>query len=146
MEIQNLLSNSVYSETLTRFRNKARENAKQAFTDLISADKEQLTKTDSPLHENITPDNGVKSAVMMGRLSSQSTGTMTTVTLTKEEADAWDNGKCPEGLRFTNAGGVIFSGGTRKYSAELGVYYTDGMDYNYQDENSPEDNPVIYLK
>ena len=67
-------------------------------------------------------DNGVKSAVQ----EAQSTGTMTAIKLTKEEADAWDNGKTPEGLRFTNAGGVIFSGGTKKYSEELGVYYTDG--------------------
>lgn len=102
----------------------------------------------------MTADNGVKSTVMMGRLSSQeaqTTGTMTTIKLTKEEADSWKSGKLPEGLRFTNAGGVIFSGGTRKYSEELRVYYTDGADYYYQfaafyDEKSPEDNPVIYLK
>ena len=77
--------------------------------------------------ESAIADNGVKSAVQ----EAQSTGTMTTIKLTKEEADAWDNGKTPEGLRFTNAGGVIFSGGTRKYDADLGVYYTDGADYDY---------------
>ena len=99
-------------------------------------------------------DNGVKSAVMMGRLSSQeaqSTGAMSSINLTDDELQGWHNGKLPEGWRKTNAGGVIFSGGTRKYSSELGVYYTDGADSDYQfgvfyDENSPEDNPVVYLR
>ncbi|MBQ3346732.1 MAG: hypothetical protein IJG39_06535 [Synergistaceae bacterium] len=103
---------------------------------------------------NAIADNGVKSAVMMGRLSSQeaqSTGAMSIINLTDDELQGWHNGKLPEGWRKTNAGGVIFSGGTRKYSSELGVYYTDGMEYDYQfsafyDENSPEDNPVVYLR
>ena len=99
-------------------------------------------------------DNGVKSAVMMGRLSSQeaqSTGAMSTINLTDDELQGWHNGKLPEGWRQTNAGGIIFSGGTRKYSSELEVYYTDGAESDYQfgvfyDENSPEDNPVVYLR
>ncbi len=135
MEIQNLLSSPIYNETLSKLRDKARENARQSFADFIDA------------------DNGVKSAAMMSRLSSQeaqNTGTMTTVKLTKEEADSWKSGKLPEGLRFTNAGGVIFSGGRKAYNDYFNVYYTDGMDYDYSfaafyDENSPEDNPVIYL-
>ena len=154
MEIQNLLSSPAYSETLARFRNKAGENAKQAFTDLISADKEQLTRTDSPLHENITHDNGVKSAVMMGRLSSQEAqdaGAMTVIKLTEEEKLQWKGENLPEGIRFCNAGGVMFTGGTKTFDTQTGVFYTSGDDYDYQfaalyDENSPEDNPVIYLQ
>ncbi|MBR0247479.1 MAG: hypothetical protein IJQ70_00730 [Synergistaceae bacterium] len=103
---------------------------------------------------NAIADNGVKSAVMMGRLSSQeaqSTGAISIINLTDDELQGWHNAKLPEGWRQTNAGGVIFSGGTRKYSSELGVYYTDGAESDYQfgvfyDENSQEDNPVVYLR
>ena len=44
----------------------------------------------------------------------------------------------------------MFTGGTKTFDSQTGLFYTSGDDYDYQfaalyDENSPEDNPVIYL-
>ena len=76
---------------------------------------------------------------------------MSAINLTDEELQGWHNGKLPEGWRNTNAGGVIFSGGRKAYDDYFNVYYTADMEYDYQfgvfyDENSPEDNPVVYLR
>ena len=107
MEIQNLLSSPIYNETLSNFRSKAKENAKQAFADLIDSEKSQSPITDSNIPANITADNGVKSAVMMSRLSSQEaqdTGATTVIKLTEEEKLQWKGENLPEGIRFCNAG------------------------------------------
>ena len=87
MEIQNLLGSPIWNETLSKFRSKSKENAKQAFADFIDSEKSQSPLTDSNIPENITADNGVKSAVMMSRLSSQetkSTGATTDEQITVE--------------------------------------------------------------
>ena len=152
---------SVYSSLSAITSTKPKSSRAASFADILTTTHEHEARSASQDSHSVNfggrvnvfmagsaiTDNGVQPAVQ----EAQSTGTMTTIKLTKEEADAWNNGKTPEGLRFTNAGGVIFSGGTRKYSKELGVYYTDGADYDYQfaafyDDNSPEDNPVIYLR
>ena len=160
MYISNYFAGSpIYDETLSKFRNKAKENSRQAFNDFILENKEmneevkneQSAQTASCESENMIADNGVKSTLLLGRLDSQNTGSMSTINLTDEELEGWHNGKVPEGWRQTNAGGVIFSGGTRAYDDYFNVYYTDGAEHDYQfgvfyDENSPEDNPVVYLR
>ncbi|MBQ9628932.1 MAG: hypothetical protein IJR43_06715 [Synergistaceae bacterium] len=156
MYISNYFAGSpIYDETLSKFRNKAKENSRQAFNDFISknedGNKEQAVQVTSGESENMIADNGVKSTLLLGRLDSQNTGSMSTINLTDEELEGWNNGKIPEGWRQTNAGGVIFSGGTRAYDNYFNVYYTDGAEHDYQfgvfyDENSPEDNPVVYLR
>ena len=154
MEIQNLLSSPIYNETLSKLRSKAKENARRSFADFIDLGKSQSPRTDSNIPANITADNGVKSAVMMSRLSSQeaqSTGATTVIKLTEEEKLQWKGENLPEGIRFCNAGGVMFTGGTKTFDPQTGVFYTSGDDYDYQfaalyDENSPEDDPVIYLQ
>ncbi|MBQ7594726.1 MAG: hypothetical protein IJU48_10290 [Synergistaceae bacterium] len=115
----------------------------------------QITSTATAVNqENLSIDNNVKSSLILGRLQTQqtqTTGAMSTINLTDEELQGWHNGKLPEGWRQTNAGGVIFSGGTKAYNDYFNVYYTDGAEHDYQfgvfyDENSPEDNPVVYLR
>lgn len=158
MEIQNFINSPVFQETMAKFRNKPQENRRQAFDELITENENQaqIPKPAQDVTPNATADNGIKSAVLLGQLDlqrtqqKQSTGTMTTIKLTEGEKQLWDNNKV-EGVRFANAGGVIFSGGTKKYNAEMGIYYTADMEYDYQfgafyDENSPEDNPIIYLR
>ena len=58
MEIQNLLGSPIWNETLSKFRSKSKENAKQAFSDFIDSEKSQSPLTDSNIPANITADNG----------------------------------------------------------------------------------------
>ena len=117
MYISNYFSGSpIYDETLSKFRNKAKENSRQAFNDFISknedGNKEQAVQVTSGESENMIADNGLKSTLLLGRLETQqpqSTGSMSTINLTDEELEGWNNGKVPEGWRQTDAGGVIFS-------------------------------------
>lgn len=139
MEIQNLLSSPLYDETLSKLRSKVQENARQSFANFIDTEKSQSSLTDSNIPANMKADNGVKSAVMMSRLSSQeaqNTGAATVIKLTEEEKLQWKGENLPEGIRFCNAGGGI-------YTADRELDYQFAALY---DENSAEDNPVIYLK
>ena len=66
MYISNYFAGSpIYDETLSKFRNKAKENSRQAFNDFISENedenKEQAVQVTSGESENIIADNGVKS-------------------------------------------------------------------------------------
>lgn len=160
MEIQNFINGPIFNETISNLRNKAQSNTKQAFSELFNNSKEQTSNVTSNLQitstttainqENLSVDNNVKSSLILGTLQTQqaqTTGSISTINLTDEELQGWHNGKKPEGWRFTGAGGVICSGGRKAYD----VYYTADMEYDYQfgvfyDENSPEDNSVVYLR
>lgn len=103
MYISNYFAGSpIYDETLSKFRNKAKENSRQAFSDFISENedrnKEQAVQVASCESENVIADNGVKSTLILGRLDSQRTkqnqnsGSMSTINLTDEELEGWHNG------------------------------------------------------
>ena len=148
---------------MSKLKDKTHENSRQAFNNFLEENheeesKENAIKNVSDVQENFITDNGVKSAVFLGRLDSQKErqeqsigGATSIINLTTEELQDWHQGKMPEGWKFTGAGGAVFSGGTKKYSEELGIYYADGAEHDYQfgvfyDENSSEDNPVVYLR
>ena len=152
MEIRDLISTMNY--TLNDLHSKRTNDKKQEVFSGLMAENEALpedTHEDSPAVGSMIADNSVKSTLMLGRLASQGTGASSIVKLPEEVNTAWDNGIPPEGLRFVNADGVVFSGGTKKYDDYFNVYYTDGAEHDYQfaalyDENSAEDNPIMYLR
>lgn len=162
MQIQNLMSSLMNDwEAYPKTRTTTDERNGDIFQNLIndpeiSADNEinAELKSDTGMNVNAIADNGVKSAVLLSRIASQkeeSTGATTVIKLTEEEKLQWKGENLPEGIRFCNAGGVMFTGGTKTFDPQTGVFYSAGDDYDYQfaalyDENSPEDNPVIYLK
>lgn len=155
MQIQDLMSSML--DRYSQIKHSNNERNKDIFENLVdvSADRQTETelKSDSKIECNSTKDNGVKSAVFLARQleEQESTGATTVIKLTEEEKLQWKGENLPEGIKFYNAGGVMFTGGTKTFDPQSGVFYTAGDDYDYQfaalyDENSPEDNPVICLK
>ena len=68
MYISNYFADSpIYDETISKFRNKAKENSRQAFSDFISENEEvkneQSAQVTSGESENMIADNGVKSTL-----------------------------------------------------------------------------------
>ena len=159
MQVQSFMPSLMNDwEAYSKNNNSSNERKADIFQSLMNEsvdDENTEAKVYTEMNVSAVADNGVKSAVFMARqLDSQqtkSTGATTVIKLTEEEKSQWKGENFPEGIRFCNAGGVMFTGGTKTFDPQTGVFYTSGDDYDYQfaalyDENSPEDNPVIYLQ